>query len=755
VRLAVVFAVCVALNYFPVFSGKIPFPRDLVLRHAAWDTVPHPAPQRGPELSDLISLFYPFHAFAAQEVRGGRLPLWNGSILSGFPFQAIAQSALLYPFNFVFAVLPMPWAWTAAMAIRMFLAALFIGLLLRELGASFAGCTVGGIVFASCGFITVWQCYGIVDSAIWLPMICYSIIRLRREPAPKNIALVAVSFAMPVLAGHPETAAHLALAGCALALFLFQKRFIARFTLGAILAIGLASVQLAPTIEWLYELKLNLSAPEPALTRHDGQGFFSRDIFMSPSSALVPIPEGASYAGLISLIAAPLAFFYRPRRYVLFFAGLVFLSLAVAFSINPFHWIVDHLPVVKAWKNGRLILIGDFGIAILAGLGVTVLERQIARRKTAWILTVMATIVAGAGIFEVVRATQSAAPLMRGPAGSAIFLAAAFLLIAFRLAGALRPGSFSAMVCLLTAAEMISFSFGFPGYARPNEIFPPAPLFQFLQNQGPAGSFRMAKFGYPIPANAGMIYGIDMAEGYYLPTERARLFTAGLREERDDGIFFLADAVVNARDRRFDLLNTKYIVVPAPGVEFDLLSRQRDRFSLVYREPTIAVFENASALPRAFAVPLSGVEVIGDTDGQLNRLKDPAFDPSQRVVLSKPLKGAGGAAEGWNSNVNLISSINGKMIFSTKTSGASVLVVSQMTYPGWRARIDGREASVVTADYALSGVAVPPGTHEVELFFDPKPFGVGAVITLVSLAILCLLWLNFQPSPFRSPALAR
>lgn len=740
-----IFAVCVSINFLPVFSGRIPFPRDLVLRHAAWDSVPHAAPQRGPELADLISLFYPFHAFAAREERAGRLPLWNGTILTGFPFQAIAQSALLYPLNFIYGFLPVPWAWAATMAVRMFLAALFTALLLRELGASPAGCIVSGIVFACCGFMTVWQSYGIADSAMWLPMICYATIRLRRQPSAAGIVLLAISFAMPVLAGHPETAAHLSIAGCALAFFLFEKRFITHFALAGVLALGLASVQIIPTVQWLGELKLNLSIPEPALTRHDGQGFFSRDILMSPNSALVPVPEGASYAGMISLLAAPLAFLYKPRRHAAFFAGAALLALLVAFSINPFHWIVQHLPLIKAWKNGRLILFGDFGIAVLAGLGVTALERDGFRKTPAWILMLLAALASAAGIFEVFRATQGPAPLMRGPAGSLIFLAAAVLLLSLRLMRRLPATPFAVLVCTLAAADMISFSWGFPGYAKPAEIYPPAPVFQFLRNQGTPGSFRIAKFGYPIPANAGMMYGIEMAEGYYLPTERARLFTAGLREERDDGIFFLADNVTRARDRRFDLLNARYIVVPASGAEFDMVSNQPDRFSAVYREPSVAVFENRYALPRAFAVPRTGAEVISDPDGQLNRLKDPGFDPLQRVVLSSQLQpGGGSAATPLRQLVNLISSASGSSTFSTETSVPSVLVLSQIAYPGWRALIDGQNAPVLTVDYALSGVSLPAGRHEVRFTFEPRLFGAGAVISLVSLAVCFLGLFHFR-----------
>ena len=54
-RIAVlIFAVIVLINYFPVLSGRIPFPRDLVVRHSAWNGQPQ---EQLPELIDIVAMF--------------------------------------------------------------------------------------------------------------------------------------------------------------------------------------------------------------------------------------------------------------------------------------------------------------------------------------------------------------------------------------------------------------------------------------------------------------------------------------------------------------------------------------------------------------------------------------------------------------------------------------------------------------------------------------------------------------------------
>jgi hypothetical protein len=67
-------------------------------------------------------------------------------------------------------------------------------------------------------------------------------------------------------------------------------------------------------------------------------------------------------------------------------------------------------------------------------------------------------------------------------------------------------------------------------------------------------------------------------------------------------------------------------------------------------------------------------------------------------------------------------------------SGAA-LVVSENYYPGWRARVDGKPATVDRADFVLMGVPLPAGARRVELDFDSAPYETGKTVTLLALAI--------------------
>jgi hypothetical protein len=66
--------------------------------------------------------------------------------------------------------------------------------------------------------------------------------------------------------------------------------------------------------------------------------------------------------------------------------------------------------------------------------------------------------------------------------------------------------------------------------------------------------------------------------------------------------------------------------------------------------------------------------------------------------------------------------------------GGSALVVSENYYPGWRAAVDGKVATVARADYTLIGIPLPKGARQVELTFDSAAYDRGKLITLVALA---------------------
>src|SRR5262249_40640464 len=129
-----------AIDYLPVFRGYIPFPAAIVFMYPPFvSAAPVGYPMTHSNMDDLANSFYPFHTLAARAVRDGSLPLWNPYLLAGTPFLANAQSALFYPPNYLYYILPVPIAWTIGFFLRPMLAGLFTVLLVRRIGGTNTG----------------------------------------------------------------------------------------------------------------------------------------------------------------------------------------------------------------------------------------------------------------------------------------------------------------------------------------------------------------------------------------------------------------------------------------------------------------------------------------------------------------------------------------------------------------------------------------------------------------------------------------
>ena len=749
-----VFALLSLGIYFPVFTGKVPFPVDKVMQFPPWADFPKSENWAiTADIGDLVTSFFPFRAFASEAIRQRTLPLWNPYLLGGTPFLANAQSALFYPLNAFFYVMPLLAAWTLSFILRTFLAGIFMTLFVRSIGGSKTGSILSGILFAACGFMSAWQGQAIADAAIWLPLTLYAVHWLHRDFSYRAIALTGFSFAMPVLAGHPETAGHLTLAGSfyALALWIwpaapearaFNLRFPVSFAAAGLLAMGLASVQMIPVLEWIGKTTRSTAERWPTLPTRDALAFVSRDILRSPNSAGIPIPEGAAYAGMMSLLAASLAPFHKEKRQVVFLTVLTFLAAAIAYSIEPVRWLSTQMPLLQSLKNGRLILVASFGICALAGLGVSTLEQQdtaLSRKRSLWLLLTAAFLFSFFLYYALQQRTEMRVEFFRRPSFSRALLLLSVIPLAWRLSGGLRGRMFPIVVCGIAGFDLATFSYGSTGFAAPGEIFPPAPVFDFLAKNTAPDRFRVMRMSDTLPKNANMVYDIPSADGYEIILQVPKFFWSELSENNQDSINLTQEGVLALKDRRLDMMNVKYLVHNPSYPGYSRFEAD-ERFSVVFKTPGIAVLENKSVLPRAMAVPATGVEVVPDVNQQLARLRNPSFDPERSVILSGlPRQGVNrGESTGLpvDTEVRITESGINHLVLKTATPQPAILVLSQTYYPGWKATIDGNDVDVFPANIALTGVALPAGSHEVRFVFQPMSFRIGALLTLMSTMIL-------------------
>ncbi len=68
----------------------------------------------------------------------------------------------------------------------------------------------------------------------------------------------------------------------------------------------------------------------------------------------------------------------------------------------------------------------------------------------------------------------------------------------------------------------------------------------------------------------------------------------------------------------------------------------------------------------------------------------------------------------------------------------AMLVLTEIWHPSWEVRVDGRPGNLLRVNYIQRGVYLEPGEHRVEMDFRPRPWRIGAGISLVSWLLLVL-----------------
>ena len=185
-----------------------------------------------------------------------------------------------------------------------------------------------------------------------------------------------------------------------------------------------------------------------------------------------------------------------------------------------------------------------------------------------------------------------------------------------------------------------------------------------------------------------------------------------------------------------DLLNVRYVLVPA-GLEGAMTQSSGQRFThVVYQDGQVSVLENASSLPRAWIVHTAEVAPPQDA---LQRIAAGQIDARQTALLEQPAPPLEPASIPTLDRAFVVDQSADHIALRTVTDSAGLLVVSEVYYPAWKAYVDGQPSALYAADGALRAVAVAAGEHEVELRYESGTLAAGLAISILAASLLALL----------------
>jgi hypothetical protein len=428
--------------------------------------------------------------------------------------------------------------------------------------------------------------------------------------------------------------------------------------------------------------------------------------------------------------------------------------MMVVLGVPPVFQIVTHLPIFSGGHNGRLAILALLCLALLAGWGLDdLLERP--RRSAVWAaaaifaLPIAYTVLRGRTSLDAVgKGLKIAWGFATPPADEAIIHAAAVwewalpaaagvALIALLAGRRGRPQVLAALVVLVAFGDLARAGMGYnPSIPRDFATQPDTPAIRIARAAAP---YRVVATG-DIPQDA-LPMNHDLAEprGYDLPVERRydRLWRRYLSPEfatqsgpYPQGIPLSLPTVDATRLRLLDLLGTRYVMQPLSEPELHVPGLQ-----LAHDGPDARLYISPFAQPRAAVV--GAQRVVGSGDEALDAVAAPGFQLERSAVTEKRIAGlpVGTAAPAGSARM-IPGDDPDKLRVDVDVRRAGLLVVSDAWDPGWKAKVDGKDADVERVNYVMRGVRVGPGAHRVEFTYRPWSFTAGWIVSLVALLSL-------------------
>ncbi len=151
------------------------------------------------------------------------------------------------------------------------------------------------------------------------------------------------------------------------------------------------------------------------------------------------------------------------------------------------------------------------------------------------------------------------------------------------------------------------------------------------------------------------------------------------------------------------------------------------------------IIVNSSPMGNAWFI--EELKTATSPDDEMHKLG--GIDPTREAIIEK------GVFEGADltfskdslANIELTFHSPREIKYKSNNSKDGFAVFSEIHYPkGWKAFIDGKETTIYRVNYALRGLKIPEGNHEIKFQFNPSSYKVGSTVTYVSSWITVLIF---------------
>lgn len=695
---------------------------------------------------DLINYYYPMADLAAKRLSAGELPLWNPGACSGIPLLATLQVGVFYPANWLSIGLGAEAGLSLSMYLHCVLGGWFACWAFRAGGSEWPSSAFGGVLFVFACVVGETGFPAQAAAIVWLPWLVLCVERIAREPSLRWWVGLAAGTALQLLAGFPQfVLLSFYLVGAWAVVVVFEQGPVLsagrRRTLGAMavavaLGVGLAGVQLGPSLELAGE-SVRAETLEEAEVHYLGSdvpslaGLLRNAVDPAPRRLTFDYGPGAGYLGVAAIFLGAAGLVAGRRRrssWLLVVVAVVSLLLSDGYRGAA----ADLYRLYAATPGGALFrtperfrLLYLFCVIALAVRGFDELARGFPSLAGSG-RSVRGRVLVGLALLAIADVV-----VILGPIKVVWRVGVLLVLVSLVLR---RPESeslrrFAAVACLGFVVLDLGLAVGHHGFFRrfPTAFAEPPPT-RFVSGGGNqidsalvarlgngAGYGRVELLRFMPKLGAGELAGLRRVTCFepLVPAQWPALFAA-LGSSGGSG---LATIWPDAHPGFYDVASVGRIAMPGRG-------------------GVVRIDENPDALPRAYlverVVQMSQAEIFA-------QLAAGELDYRGQVALEVDPGWSIAPGDGEPGEATISSYAAGRVVVDVRSARDAVLVLTDSHYPGWRATVDGEEVGIVRANGLFRAVAVPAGSHRVAFEYAPTSLRVGAAASLTSVAVVAAL----------------
>lgn len=774
-----------AAFFAPVLFGNRVATTANMARWLPWAESATAAERAAPSFSPDCNLsYYPRRAVLHDAWNERSLPLWNPNTFAGSPFLADVQAGVFYPPNWILMPFDPKWQMGAFLFFHAAWGGLGLHALLRRLGIGAPIAALAGCAFALNGYF--FQSFGLptfLASASWVPWTLAAMLDLRQRPDAHSAAMLGICGALLFLAGQPQTAVHAAYA-CAIVFasvgFLRARkiRSISAAVAAACIAIVLSAVQLLPTAELAsasaradlpYSTVVSGSFHPVEIIRFAVDGFFGSPVTEDSWGGLFPRGDGFYFRHQASSIFAGTPVFLLAlwgivskgtRRSAGAFTVLFALSALIAFGSPLARLVYEFLPGFRFSRIDRFGFFVIFAQAVLAALAAHDLAVRPNALRARRIFALVVIGVSIAGTIAVSLAGPELPRILGAPIPEASTLrldpqwinrvvdrtrvAALFAVLTGIVLLLRSPRIASTAPLALAAIQLSLLAAPHRGDRRPEAVFAPHEAIAMLADvldEGDGGG-RFIRYGRDpntrgtpvsnvLPPSTNVPYGLRDVQGYnaLADTTLGRALETALGEKLFSSGIWMGRRIVEPvlpRSMEHPLLDA--LAVRAAVSDNSFSARGWSMLPV----PGLHLFRNNEACPRFSLV----AEGRGVGAAEMNEiLQRGEFDPHREAIWI----GTGALRPGENNNPRSVGTVqtltdnDREIVVRANPLRPAIFVVADSWNAGWQAKVDGNPQEILRVWGVVRGILLQPGSHLVELRYEPSAFRIGALLSIAGL----------------------